>query len=307
MKKLQKNDPWYQGGLAFACRQCGRCCAGPDEGYVWAGKEEIARMAHTLNLTPEEFKRKYAHRVGFRYSLIEKQPSKDCIFLQKNSPNHPTCEVYSERPLQCRTWPFWKENLRSRSAWRAAAQSCPGIGQGNWYSQADIDAIRDGDLSRWNSRLTLEQAAWNWIRAHRDRTPIMDAIAQVYGDLGKRLAAADPICVNCGQCCHFTDYGHRLYVTTLEILYLTQHDPLPCDNPQSLVEGRCPYQLDSNCTVRQFRPASCRIFFCRSLDPRFQSELTEQVLARLRRLHEQFHAPYLYADLIQWLQSSDSQ
>jgi Fe-S-cluster containining protein len=302
----KKSNPWYKAGLAFACQMCGRCCAGPGEGYVWAGKEEITRMAKILNLTPEEFKRKYTRRVAFRYSLIEKQPGKDCIFLRKNGQGQPVCEVYAERPVQCRTWPFWKENLRSRSAWRQAAETCPGIDQGFWYSQADIDAIRDGDLTRWNSQMTIEQAAWQWILTNRQNTQCLDAIFRVYDDLDKHLAAADPNCDNCGRCCRFADYGHRLYVTTLEILYLTQQHQLSYNDPQSLAQGRCPFQIDNDCSLRQFRTTSCRIFFCHSLDRRFQSELTEQVLARLRRLHDKFHAPYLYGDLLRWLQSAPS-
>lgn len=265
-------------------------------------------MAQTLNLTTEDFKRKYTHRVGFRYSLIEKQPSKNCIFLLRNGKEYPTCKVYAERPLQCRTWPFWKENLRSRSAWREAADSCPGINQGYWYSQADVEAIRDGDLSRWNAKMTIEQAAWKWIYANRQNIQYLDAVAQVYKDLDQHLAAADPSCDHCGQCCRFTEYGHRLYVTTLEMLYFVQpkqpanHTSHPY-NANNLSDGRCPFQTNTNCTLRQFRPSSCRIFFCRTLDRPFQAELSEQVLARLRRLHDKFHAPYLYADLLHWLQS----
>jgi len=303
---LKKNHPWYKAGLAFACRMCGRCCAGPDEGYVWANKEEIIRMAQTLNLTPEEFKKKYAHRVAFRYSLIEKKTSKDCIFLQKNGQGRSVCKVYNERPLQCRIWPFWKENLRSRSAWREAAIACPGINQGNWYCRNDIEAIRDGDLTRWNATMTIEQAAWQWIRDHRQNTHYLDSISRVYEDLDKHLTAADPNCDSCGRCCRFTDFGHRLYVSTLEILYLSQHNQPPLDHHQYLTQGRCPFLIDKQCSLRQFRTASCRIFFCRSLDPRFQSELSEQTLARLRRLHDKFSAPYLYADLIHWLKSAPS-
>jgi Fe-S-cluster containining protein len=27
------------------------------------------------------------------------------------------CTVYEARPTQCRTFPFWKENLRRRGSW----------------------------------------------------------------------------------------------------------------------------------------------------------------------------------------------
>jgi hypothetical protein len=49
--------------------------------------------------------------------------------------------------LQCRTWPFWKINLKSPEAWSAAASSCPGMNQGKFYDGGRIDEI-------------LEQTSW---------------------------------------------------------------------------------------------------------------------------------------------------
>ena len=36
--------PWYASGLAFECTQCGDCCSGPEEGYVWVTPEEPSRV-----------------------------------------------------------------------------------------------------------------------------------------------------------------------------------------------------------------------------------------------------------------------
>ena len=41
------------------------------------------------------------------------------------------CTVYDTRPRQCRTWPFWNSNLRSREAWDEAAEACPGCNKGD--------------------------------------------------------------------------------------------------------------------------------------------------------------------------------
>ena len=40
--------------------------------------------------------------------------------------------LYDARPMQCRTWPFWPENLTSRRVWEATKRRtpCPGMGQG---------------------------------------------------------------------------------------------------------------------------------------------------------------------------------
>ena len=60
-----------------------------------------------------------------------------CPFLTQEG----TCGVYLARPMQCRTWPFWAENLESPEAWAATAAICPGIGSGprfEWQEAADI-------------------------------------------------------------------------------------------------------------------------------------------------------------------------
>jgi uncharacterized protein len=55
----------------------------------------------------------------------------DCIFLdRKKIRGKAVCSLYDVRPLQCRTWPFWAENLEHRNAWDAAGKSCPGINTG---------------------------------------------------------------------------------------------------------------------------------------------------------------------------------
>jgi uncharacterized protein len=298
--KNQTEPKWYAGGLAFACRGCGNCCAGPEEGYVWADKQEIEAMARHLGITTEQFVRQYTRRIGVRYSLIEKQPGKDCIFLSK-TPAGKGCDVYPVRPRQCRTWPFWNENLRSHENWQQAAQHCPGINQDQWYDLETIEAIRDGnELTHSPSRTPFEAAA-QWIYTHTKNTPCLRAMQELYASLDQTLAAANPSCANCGDCCDFQHYGHRLYVTTLEMLYFLHGLQKTQSPPKISRNGRCPWQNKSGCTQRSARPATCRIFYCRGLSTDFQSELTENILLELRSLHQQFSTPYYYADLLDWL------
>jgi len=128
---------WYREGLRFSCTQCGRCCTGAP-GYVWVTQREVEALRAFLRTTPEDFARRYLRKVGPRASLIEK-PNGDCIFYDRG------CTVYPARPDQCRTFPFWSENLKSRSAWDAAADDCPGMGSGRLYSAAEIRRIRGGE------------------------------------------------------------------------------------------------------------------------------------------------------------------
>ena len=45
-------------------------------------------------------------------------------------PHHAGCAIHPAKPKQCHTYPFWKENLRTRNHWELTAGFCPGIGQG---------------------------------------------------------------------------------------------------------------------------------------------------------------------------------
>lgn len=101
-------------------------------------------------------------------------------------------------------------------------------------------------------------------------------------------------CNACGACCDFPVYGHRLYVTPPELIYLAAK--LNTDRLASMPGGRCPYQQDNRCTIHEHRFAGCRIFTCRG-DPVFQAELTEAALKQLKRLCEAFRIPYRYQDL----------
>lgn len=112
---------WYRDGLKFQCTGCGKCCTGAP-GYVWVTEEEIAELAKSLNITPAEFTQKYTRRIGKRISLLEDPKNFDCIFLKDNA-----CSLYDARPIQCRTFPYWKDNLRTRSDWEYAKGYCEGI------------------------------------------------------------------------------------------------------------------------------------------------------------------------------------
>ena len=119
------SQPWYREGLKFGCTGCGDCCTGAP-GYVWVNKSEIAALAAAIGIGIEEFEHRYVRLVGIRKSLIE-FANGDCVFFHSES--H-TCQVYTARPRQCRTWPFWPSNLTSPSAWEETGQRCPGCDRG---------------------------------------------------------------------------------------------------------------------------------------------------------------------------------
>ncbi len=122
MSTTPAEDPWYRDGLSFACTRCGACCTGAP-GYVWVDAEEIARIAAYRSESPEQFSKRFVRRVGNRYSLVER-PGGDCIFWSSES----GCTVYTARPVQCRTWPFWPENIADQESWERVRRTCPGSG-----------------------------------------------------------------------------------------------------------------------------------------------------------------------------------
>ena len=138
---MLEKEKWYVAGLHFECQQCGRCCSGPGQGYIWVTRPEIKFIADFLKLEPKQLRKKYLRRVGFRTTIIEQSVTKDCIFLRKID-GQKKCIIYPVRPNQCRTWPFWSENLSSADAWNGAVRKCGGINRGRLYSFEEIEKIK---------------------------------------------------------------------------------------------------------------------------------------------------------------------
>src|SRR5438874_1280896 len=49
------------------------------------------------------------------------------------------------------------------------------------------------------------------------RADVREAIEQVYRDLQQEIDIRKPVCKTSGRCCRFEEFGHRLYVTTMEL------------------------------------------------------------------------------------------
>ena len=99
--------------------------------------EEIEAIAEHLGLTVDAFGAKYLMRVGKRWSLKEKK-NFDCVFWDQG------CTVYPVRPKQCRTFPFWPENLTNLEQWLEVVEECPGAGAGRHYSYEEIEVLKLG-------------------------------------------------------------------------------------------------------------------------------------------------------------------
>lgn len=117
--------PWYAGGLAFECTQCGNCCTG-GPGAVWVTDDDLRAMAEVRGVSYGEILLQHTRIVNGQRSLRE-FANGDCTFF---NPRTRRCEVYAARPAQCRTWPFWSQNLQSPADWERVQTVCPGAGVG---------------------------------------------------------------------------------------------------------------------------------------------------------------------------------
>jgi uncharacterized protein len=110
---------------------------------VWLTLEDMQRMAGQLQMAFDDFARIYVRQIGERYALVEKT-NYDCVFLTRDAAGKAGCVIYPVRPMQCRTWPFWNENLHSPETWRRALAKCPGTrhAEGRLYDLAHIEKCR---------------------------------------------------------------------------------------------------------------------------------------------------------------------
>jgi Fe-S-cluster containining protein len=171
--------------------------------------------------------------------------------------------------------------------------------------------VGDGDqfarMVRMNDQLAAE------VRNASRRPEVVAAVREVYERLQGEVDARKPLCVQSGKCCRFDEYGHRLYVTTIELAaFVSQLLPiadcqLPIESvsnrrslPLAVSPGGCPFQIDKMCGVHTIRPFGCRIFYCDLTAAQWQQDKYEQFHSELKALHETFGIPYFY---VEWRQA----
>ncbi|MBW2723762.1 MAG: YkgJ family cysteine cluster protein [Deltaproteobacteria bacterium] len=130
---------WFHAGLRFECTRCGRCCRGP--GNVWVSDLGIEALAGATASEVDEFRKTFVRRSGRRGPVLAQKRNQDCIFWDDSG----GCQVYTSRPRQCRTYPFWKANLQTEPAWNAERRSCPGIGEGSLHGREIIASMLADD------------------------------------------------------------------------------------------------------------------------------------------------------------------
>ncbi len=123
MLKVVKKDGFSYSFDPNRCKECGgRCCIG-ESGHIWVTPSEIKMISKVLALKEEEFINRYLVKIRYRYSLKELSFADGfrCIFFDTTSC---ACTIYSVRPQQCRTFPFWNY-FKNRI--EEVKKECPGI------------------------------------------------------------------------------------------------------------------------------------------------------------------------------------
>lgn len=131
--------PWYRAGLRFACQRCGHCCTG--SGTVRVSDAEIERLAVRVGVGDAEFRAAYTRTLRDGDVSLRETRAKDCVFFDRES----GCRVYSDRPRQCRSWPFWRNVIHSEERWQQEALACPGMNCGALLTRSAIEASARDD------------------------------------------------------------------------------------------------------------------------------------------------------------------
>jgi uncharacterized protein len=128
-------EKFWEKGIRFECQGTGRCCTSRGSyGYVYLTLEDRRRLAGHFALSTSVFTRRYCDKTDGHFHL--KDFRETCRFL-----NGKSCSIYEARPTQCRTWPFWPENMNSRT-WSSEIKTfCPGVDRGRLYTKEEIKTI----------------------------------------------------------------------------------------------------------------------------------------------------------------------
>ena len=122
-------------GIKFECQGSGNCCVSRGSyGFVYLSKKDIKKLSIGFKTTEQNFIKNYCQKTdGFIHLKELKKNKGNCIFLKDNK-----CTVYKSRPTQCRTWPFWPENMNNKTWNEDIAKNCPGVGKGKVKSKEEI-------------------------------------------------------------------------------------------------------------------------------------------------------------------------
>tara|TARA_B110000196_G_scaffold305265_1_gene302690 strand:- start:687 stop:1133 length:447 start_codon:yes stop_codon:yes gene_type:complete len=134
----------YSKGIKFKCQGSANCYVSRSSyGYVFLSQNDIKQLSKFFKLEINDFLKVYCDKTNGLTHLKEIKKNGDCLFLENKR-----CTVYKGRPTQCRTWPFWEENMNAKVWNKNMATFCPGIGKGKVIKRNTITKkIREDKLN----------------------------------------------------------------------------------------------------------------------------------------------------------------
>ena len=125
----------YSKGMRFQCQGSSNCCVSRGSyGFVYLSKKDILRLSKYTNLLAKDFINVYCDKTDGFIHFKERRNNGKCQFLDKKR-----CTIYKARPTQCRTWPFWSENMKTKIWNEEIKLLCPGIDKGKIIKPSQIE------------------------------------------------------------------------------------------------------------------------------------------------------------------------
>ncbi len=123
-------------------------------------------------------------------------------------------------------------------------------------------------------------------------------IVEIYKELEAELVSINPGCNACGACCHFDEFNHILYASTIETNYIQENVNVPYfDTDQNV----CPFLANNQCTIREYRTLGCRVFFCNPDYKETLQDIYEKYYTMIKDLALKNQTEWNYAPMIKLL------
>ncbi|RZV98868.1 MAG: hypothetical protein EX341_00185 [Candidatus Scalindua sp. SCAELEC01] len=120
--------------------------------------------------------------------------------------------------------------------------------------------------------------------------------------LEKELQIYNPGCDNCGTCCNFDTFDHELYASTIEVNFISENVKIPpCDPKQRF----CPFLVNKQCTIREYRTLGCRVFFCNPDYKNSSHEIYNKYYEMIKKIAIRNKVEWQYAPLTVLLASQN--
>lgn len=127
-------------------------------------------------------------------------------------------------------------------------------------------------------------------------------IVEIYKKLETELTSLDPGCNTCGTCCHFDEFDHVLYASTIEIKYIQENVEVPPFDPDKNV---CPFLVNNQCTIREHRALGCRVFFCNPDYKEKSQDIYNKYYAMIKDMAIKNQTEWNYAPMMKLLKQND--